>query len=112
MTTPITKSINFKRGDTLSMTCQRLTAAAAPFNLAGYTVAATVRNGAFNQVLTVTYTDLSTGQFTLSQTATNTALWPVSDDDDSVMYCDIQFTSGSVESTETFRIVVQEDITT
>lgn len=112
MTTPITKSINFKRGDTLSMTCQRLTAAAAPFNLVGYTVAATVRNGAFNQALTVSVTDPSLGQFTLSQTSTNTALWPVSDDDASVMYCDIQFTSGSVESTETFKVIVQEDITT
>jgi len=110
--TPITKSINFKRGDTLSMTCQRLTAAAAAFNLVGYTMAATVRNGGFSQALTVTVTNASLGQFTLSQTATNTALWPISDDDDSVMYCDIQFTSGSVESTETFKIVVREDITT
>jgi len=110
--TPITKSINFKRGDTLSMTCQRLTAAAAAFNLVGYTMAATVRNGGFSQALTVTVTNASLGQFTLSQTATNTALWPISDDDDSVMYCDIQFTSGSVESTETFKIIVREDITT
>jgi len=110
--TPITKSINFKRGDTLSMTCQRLTAAAAAFNLVGYTMAATVRNGAFSQALTVTVTNASLGQFTLSQTATNTAAWPISDDDDSVMYCDIQFTSGSVESTETFKIIVREDITT
>ena len=110
--TPITKSINFKRGDTLSMTCQRLTAAAAAFNLVGYTLAATVRNGGFSQALTVTVTNASLGQFTLSQTATNTAVWPISDDDDSVMYCDIQFTSGSVESTETFKIVVREDITT
>ena len=110
--TPITKSINFKRGDTLSMTCQRLTAAAAAFNLVGYTMAGTVRNGGFSQALTVTVTNASLGQFTLSQTATNTAVWPISDDDDSVMYCDIQFTSGSVESTETFKIVVREDITT
>jgi hypothetical protein len=110
--TPITKSINFKRGDTLSMTCQRLTAAAAAFNLVGYTMAVTVRNGGFSQALTVTVTNASLGQFTLSQTATNTAVWPISDDDDSVMYCDIQFTSGSVESTETFKIVVREDITT
>lgn len=110
--TPITKSINFKRGDTLSMTCQRLTAAAAAFNLVGYTMAATVRNGGFSQALTVTVTNASLGQFTLSQTAANTAVWPISDDDDSVMYCDIQFTSASVESTETFKIVVREDITT
>ena len=112
MATPITKSINFKRGDTLSLTCQRLTAALAAFNLTGYTIAATVRNGGFSQSLSVSMSSPTTGQFTLSQTATNTALWPVSDSDDSVMYCDIQFTSGSVESTETFKIVVQEDITT
>lgn len=111
MPTPITKSITFKRGDTLSITCQRLTAAQAAFNLVGYTVAATVRNGGFSQALTVSMTSPSTGQFTLSQTAANTALWPVSDDDESEMLCDVQFTSGSVESTETFKIVVQEDIT-
>lgn len=111
MATPITKSINFKRGDTLSITCQRLTASSTAFNLAGYSIAATVRNAAFSQALIVSIYSPATGQFTLSQTATNTALWPVSDDDDSVMYCDIQFTSGSVESTETFKIVVQEDIT-
>jgi len=112
MTTPITKSINFKRGDSLILECQRLTVGLTAFSLLGYTIAATVRNGAFNQALTVVVTNASLGQFSLLQTATNTALWPVSDDDDSVMYCDIQFTSGSVESTETFRIVVQEDITT
>lgn len=111
MATPITKSINFKRGDTLYLACQRLTAALAAFNLAGYSILATVRNGGFSQSLTVSITSPATGQFTLSQTAANTALWPVSDNDDSVMYCDIQFTSGSVESTETFKIVVQEDIT-
>ena len=109
--TPITKSITFKRGDTLSITCQRLTAAQAAFNLAGYTIAATVRNGGFSQALTVAITNVTQGQFTLSQTAANTALWPVSDDDDSEMLCDVQFTSGSVESTETFRIIVQEDVT-
>ena len=112
MTNPITKSITFKRGDTLSITCQRLTASLTAFSLVGYTVAATVRNGGFSQALTVTITTPATGEFTISQTAINTALWPVSDeDDDSIMYCDIQFTSGSVESTETFKIDVREDIT-
>lgn len=112
MATPITKSINFKRGDTFTLACQRLTAAAAAFNLVGYTVSSAVRNGGFSQSLTVTITAPGTGSFTVSQTAANTALWPVSDDDDSVMYCDIQFVSGSVESTETFKIIVQEHITT
>ncbi len=110
--TPITKSITFKRGDTLSMTCQRLTSSSTAFDLTGYSIAAKVRNGGFSESLTVSMPSPTTGQFVLSQTATNTALWPVSDDDDSVMYCDIQFTSGSVESTETFKIVVREDITT
>lgn len=112
MTTPITKTINFKRGDTLSIACQRLTAAQAAFNLVGYAVAATVRNGGFSQALTVTMPSPVSGQFTLSQTAANTALWPVSDSEASQMLCDVQFTSGSVESTETFKIIVQEDVTT
>jgi len=109
----ITKSITFKRGDTLSLLCQRLTSVPASFSLVGYTVAATVRNGGFSQALTVTITAPTTGNFTISQTAANTALWPISDEDaDSIMYCDIQFTSGGVESTETFKIDVREDITT
>lgn len=112
MATPITKSINFKRGDTFSLACQRLTAALAAFNLTGYSILATVRNGGFSEALIVSMPDPTTGQFVLSQTASNTALWPVSDDDKSTMYCDIEFTSGSVESTETFKIIVQEDITT
>ena len=111
MATPITKSINFKRGDTFSVTCQRFTSVSVPFNLVGYTIAATVRNGAFNYALTVTITSPTTGIFVLFANPINTALWPVSDSDDSVMYCDIQFTSSSVQSTETFKIVVQEDIT-
>jgi len=113
MAKPITKTITFKRGDTLSLSCQRLTAVPASFSLIGYTVAAMVRNGGFSQSLTVTISAPATGSFTLSQTAANTALWPVSDEDnDSIMYCDIQFTSGGVESTETFKIDVREDITT
>jgi hypothetical protein len=111
MANPITKSITFKRGDTFSVTCQRLTAAATAFSLVGYSLAARVRNGKFSQDLTISITDAGQGRFTLSQTASQTALWPISDSDASELLCDIQFTSASVESTETFKIIVHEDIT-
>lgn len=106
------KSINFKRGDTFSLLCTRQDSAGAPVNLTGYTITSTARVGtSFSDILTVTITSAAAGQFTLSETAANTANWPISSDA-SIMYCDVQFVfSGVVKSSETFIINVIEDIT-
>ena len=107
------KSINFKRGDTFSLECTRKDNAGVAVNLTGYTITSTAKVGtSFSDSLTVAVTNAAAGQFTLSETAANTANWPISSDA-SIMYCDVQFVlSGVVKSSETFIINVVEDITT
>ena len=106
------KSINFKRGDTFSLECTRKDSSGVPINLTGYTITSTAKVGtSFSDVLTVTIINAAAGIFTLTETATNTAAWPISSDA-SIMYCDVQFVlSGVVKSSETFVINVIEDIT-
>jgi hypothetical protein len=107
------QSINFKRGDTFSLTCTRKDGSGSPINLTGYTITSTAKVGtSFSDVLTVTIINAAAGIFTLTETAANTATWPISSDA-SIMYCDVQFVlSGVVKSSETFIINVIEDITT
>lgn len=105
------KSINFKRGDTLTIECTRRDADGTPVDLTGLTIASKVRNGGFEDTLTVTVVDAGAGTFTLAQTATLTALWPISAEW-SDMLCDVEFVDGAnVVSSETFAINVLADIT-
>jgi hypothetical protein len=68
--------------------------------------------GSFSDTLTVTVTNAAAGQFTLTKAAANTASWPLSSEDSTVL-CDVQFVlSGIIKSSETFSIYVVEDITT
>ena len=104
--------IYHKRGDTLSLSCVWKDSAGTPINLTGYTVACQVKAVNFVDTLTVTVTSAANGAFTISRSATGTSSWPVTDSQASRLFCDIQFTSGSlVTSTETFQIIVLEDIT-
>lgn len=100
--------VNAKQGDTFLLTCTRETAAGAAFDLTGYTIAARVSDGTFTDDLSITITGAALGQFTVEQTAANTASWPIN----TFLLCDIEFTLGTlVESTETFRIVILDDVT-
>jgi len=104
--------IYHKRGDTFSLTCTWTDSLGAAIDLTGYTVESQVRAVSFVDTLTTTITDVTNGVFTLTATATATADWPVTDSLSSKLFCDIQFTKGTtVTSTETFQIVVVEDIT-
>lgn len=101
-----------KRGDTLSCGCAWKDNAGAAINLTGYTIASQVRATGFVDNLTITVTDAVNGLFTLSATATQTSSWPITDGASSRMFCDIQFTVGAVVvSTDTFQIIVVQDIT-
>lgn len=105
------QSIDFKRGDTLSLSCARKDSLGAAVNLTGVTITSSVKMGAFTDTLTVTVTNAAGGLFTLTRAAASTALWPVSSDA-SIMYCDVQFiASGVTRSSDTFIINVIEDIT-
>ena len=104
--------IYHKRGDTLSLTCTWKDPTGTAIDLTGYTVESQVRAVNFVDNLLVTVTDATNGQFTISATATSTANWPSTNSAASRLFCDVQFTTGSVVvSTETFQIVVLEDIT-
>ena len=99
-------TIRHKRGDTFELACsvplafgQSLTGTASQIR----------RNGELVNQLTVTAgTNTPTEyKYTLSATATQTALWSTGDH-----LIDIQYTIGAkVASTETFAVVVVEDVT-
>lgn len=104
--------IYHKKGDTLSYSCAWKDSSGVAMNLTGYTVASQVRAVGFVDNLTVTVTSAVNGLFTLSATASQTALWPITSGADSRVFCDVQFTTGStVVSSDTFQIIVVQDIT-
>ena len=105
-------NIYHKTGDTLSLTCTFTDSNGDAIDLTSYTLASKVKATGFEDTLTVTVTDATAGIVVISATATATASWPVSTSSKSYLYCDIQLTLGEVvQSTETFQIVVVEDIT-
>lgn len=99
--------IQFKRGDTFTLTCTYKVDGVAT-SVSALTIESQIRNqrNALIQELTVTKL-AGTGQFTLVASAIDTTDWPVS-----VLRCDIQFSEGGVvRSTQTFDIYVAEEIT-
>lgn len=102
------KSItNFKRGDTFSLACVYKVDGVAT-SVTAFDIDSQLRDSKDNLIQTLTVTKLpGTGSFTLTATATDTTNWPVS-----VLKCDLQFSeSGTVRSTETFNVVVVNEIT-
>ena len=102
------KSItNFKRGDTFSLACVYKVDGVAT-SVAAFDIDSQLRDSKDNLIKDLTVTKLpGTGQFTLTASATDTTNWPVS-----VLKCDLQFSeSGVVRSTETFNVVVVNEIT-
>lgn len=99
--------IKFKRGDTFALACL-YKVDGVPTSVSSIDIDSQIRDsrGMLIQELTVNKL-VPTGSFALSSTSYETSQWPVS-----VLRCDIQFSeSGSVRSTQTFEIVVIEDIT-
>lgn len=98
-----------KRGDTFSLSSSVENEGVA-VDITGWTIESQVRQSddTLVQALTVTITDAVNGLFTISATALQTESWPIAS-----LLCDIEFTepSGEVNSTETFTISVQKDIT-
>lgn len=99
--------INFKRGDTFSLTCTYKIDGVAT-DVSSIDIKSEIRDsrGSLIQELLVEKM-IQTGIFTLTSTNTETSYWPVS-----VLKCDIQFSEdGIVRSTKTIDISVDEDIT-
>lgn len=99
--------IQFKRGDTFTLTCTYKVDGVAT-SVTALTIDSQIRNQRNQLIQELTVTKLvGTGQFTLVASAENTTEWPVS-----VLRCDIQFSdNGIVRSTQTFDISVVEEIT-
>lgn len=102
------QSVNAIRGDDFALTCVYQTAGGTPIPLAGLTITCRISDGSFTDDLTVTTTDADEGEFTISATDTESALWPV----DSYVIADIQVDDGStISSSDRFRVIVKGDIT-
>lgn len=99
--------INIKKGDTFSVAVIAKDGSGSPVNLTGYTIAPKVKDNAGNVIATpsVSVTNAATGEYTI--TVADTSAWPLG-----VLFGDVTYTGpGSVvESTETFKIIVQENI--
>lgn len=96
-----------KRGDTFFLTVTRMDDAGAVVNLTGTTVAAKMRSGAAEITLTAQVTNAAGGTVALSAAAAATELWTPG-----LYNCDVEFTTGAdVTSSDTFRVLVVEDVT-
>jgi len=100
-------TITHKQGDTLDWVIN-LTDTGSPVDITDWSVRAQIRQGdtlIFN--LTVTVVDAANGLFRLSATAAQTDTWSAGSHS-----CDVEFTddSSNVFSTETFNVVILEDI--
>lgn len=102
------KSINnFKRGDTLLLTAIYKVDGVAT-SVSAIDIASQIRTNRGTLVATMSVTKLpATGQFTLSPVDPNTSAWPLG-----ALQCDIEFSEGgNIRSTETFTLVVTQEIT-
>ena len=95
-------TVAVKRGDTFSAQCQRV-----GVDITATTIRSQIRLGAWRQELAVTKTNAATGEFTLSATAAQSALWPTGNAVWDIEYAD----AGAVHSTETVKLRIVEDVT-
>lgn len=99
--------VRLKRGDTWTLECVRTDEDGVPVNLAGMTIASEIVGGSVRKSLLPTVTDAAAGAFTLTLQPADTETLPLD-----LFRGDVEFiASGAVTSSETFRIVVEEDIT-
>lgn len=106
--------IQLKQGDTLTLAGTALQDSGAAVNLTGATIRAQVRSrdgagfGTLVQDLTVAVVSATSGTFTLSATAAQTALWPTGR-----LACDLELTDsgGAVVHSETVDVHVRQAVT-
>jgi hypothetical protein len=100
-------SVTVKQGDTLEWIIA-VTSNDVVLDLTGYAVRAQIRRSdVLVASLTVTFTNPSAGIMNLTATAAQTDAWPAG-----THKCDIEFTdlTGDVFSSDTFDVIVLEDI--
>lgn len=99
-------SVTVKQGDSLEWVVT-VSEAGTGVDISAWSIRAQIRQGdTLIANLTVTKTAAGSGVFSLTATATQTDAWSAG-----THKCDVEFTDGSdVFSTETFDVVVLEDI--
>ena len=104
-----------KQGDTFSLSCTWTDVNGDPIDLSTYAIKSQVRSFSdtpFEDDLSVAILVAANGTFSVTGSATQTSLWPVTTGQYKRLYCDIQFTQGGVIiSTDTFEIIVLREIT-
>jgi hypothetical protein len=105
------KKIQHKRGATFALACQRLDAEGDAVDLTGKTITSDVLSGPTKYALSVTVDNAVTGEFTLI--AADTTAWALTDVQTSTVqtFCDIRIEDSTINISETFEIVVLQEIT-
>lgn len=98
---------NFKRGDTFTLTCTyKVNGSAVSVDNIDIESQIRTNSGVLITDLIVTKT-INLGEFILTSAVADTSTWQVA-----VVSCDIQLSEGgSIRSSETFSIVVSDDVT-
>ena len=101
-------TIPFKRGDTFTLSCTYKVDGVPTQLPAGIRAQLRTASDRLISELTLGIVDAAAGTYTLTDTATDSALWPTA-----TIFGDIQYTDsqGNVSSTDTFQIPVAKDIT-
>lgn len=101
------ETLRAKVGDTFSLDCTRTDAGGDAVDLTGVTIRSQMRRAATAIDLTVSAVNLAEGRFALTASAADTADWVPG-----LYKCDVEFVDGStVASTETFSVLLDEDVT-
>jgi len=104
-----------KQGDTFSISCTWTDVNGDPIDLTGYDIKSQVKSFSdtpFEDDLSVAVLVAASGTFSVTASAIQTTLWPVTMGQYKRLFCDVQFKFGGVTtSTETFEIIVLREIT-
>lgn len=100
--------LQFKRGDTFKLSVLLTDSNGDAVDITGYTIESQIRQptGELISSLTATITDATGGAFELEDT--DTQEWPIGCQFQDIQYTD---TGGDVNSTQTIKVDVKEDIT-
>jgi hypothetical protein len=100
-------SIQAIRGDTFALRCARVDAAGNPFSVTNATIRSDVANQSARISLSVVKSVSETGVFDLRLPAESIANFTVG-----LWLCDVEFVqNGTIQSTERFSIIVEQDVT-
>lgn len=97
--------INFKQGDSFLIECV-VKIDDVVQDITDWTIASSIKNGAFTDSLVITKTNALLGTYSVSKA--DTTLWPTK-----ALLCDVQYTlpSGQIISTENFEIICMAGVT-